>query len=116
MDLAEETAAEMSELLDELREAMPETQLVLMAPLPKGEYWPNRCTPAFRAFSETLQVLFRPKQCMTYPPQCLKIAQRAGLLWLLPLMKAGSYSRVKIFTSFPAFNCQEARLYPKIMN
>ena len=63
VDLAEETAAEMSDLLDELRETMPEAQLVLMAPLPKGEYWPNRCTPAFRVFSETLQVLFHPQQC-----------------------------------------------------
>ena len=67
MDLAEETANEMSALLYELREALPQTQLVLMAPLPKGEYWPNRCTPAFRVFSRALQVIAHPlhrRQCL----------------------------------------------------
>ena len=63
MDLAEETAAGMSELLYELREAMPQTQLVLMAPLPKGEYWPNRCTPGFRIFKDALQVLVHLPHC-----------------------------------------------------
>lgn len=55
----------MSELLYELREVMPQTQLVLMAPLPKGEYWPNRCTPAFCVFNEALQVLPHPHNVAT---------------------------------------------------
>lgn len=55
--LAEESAAEVTRLLQGLRAALSSARILLLAPLPKGEYWPNRCTPAFRAFSQALQVL-----------------------------------------------------------
>ena len=54
--LAEESAAEMTALLRALRKRLPRTQMVLLAPLPQGEFWPNRCTPAFRVFNNALQV------------------------------------------------------------
>lgn len=60
---AEENAAVMTALLRELRKALPRTRIVLLAPLPKGEYWPNRCTPAFQVFNRALQV--RACLCMT---------------------------------------------------
>ena len=60
---AEENAAVMTALLRELRKALPRTRIVLLAPLPKGEYWPNRCTPAFQIFNRALQV--RVCLCMT---------------------------------------------------
>ena len=88
LNLAEETAAEMSELLSKLREAMPQTQLVLMAPLPKGEYWPNRCTPAFRVFKEALQVLLHPHALLPerfFHRRCSESAAH----WLLRLLSQG---------------------------
>ena len=53
---AEESAAEMTALLRALRKRLPRAQIVLLAPLPKGDFWPNRCTPAFRVFNDALEV------------------------------------------------------------
>lgn len=49
----------MRELLEFVREALPATRIVVLAPLPKGDYWPNRCTPAFDLFNANLQVIPR---------------------------------------------------------
>ncbi len=54
---AEEAAASMRELLEFVRSALPATRIVVLAPLPKGDYWPNRCTPAFDLFFANLQVI-----------------------------------------------------------
>ena len=54
--LAEESAAEVTALLRGLRRRLPQTRMVLLAPLPKGDSWPNRCMPAFRVFNDALQV------------------------------------------------------------
>jgi hypothetical protein len=53
---AEESAAQMREALQFLRESLPDARIVALAPLPKGDYWPNRCTPAFDIFNANLQV------------------------------------------------------------
>ncbi|CAL8463966.1 g3501 [Coccomyxa elongata] len=54
---AEEAAAAMRELLEFVREALPATRIVALAPLPKGDYWPNRCTPAFDLFNANLRAV-----------------------------------------------------------
>ncbi|BDA49069.1 probable platelet-activating factor acetylhydrolase IB subunit beta at C-terminar half [Coccomyxa sp. Obi] len=54
---AEEAAAAMLELLEFVREALPATRIVVLVPLPKGDYWPNRCTPAFDLFNANLQAI-----------------------------------------------------------
>ena len=55
---AEEAAAKMRAVLEFVRGALPATRIVALAPLPKGDYWPNRCTPAFDIFNANLQVRF----------------------------------------------------------
>lgn len=56
MPAATEAAEEMARLVRHVREALPTARIVLQAPLPKGDYWPNRCTPAFELFNGRLQV------------------------------------------------------------
>lgn len=46
----------MGETLDYLRQALPEARIVLQAVLPKGDTWPNRCTPAIDHFNAALKV------------------------------------------------------------
>ena len=46
----------MTALLRALRKRLPRAQIVLLAPLPKGDFWPNRCTPALPVFNDALEV------------------------------------------------------------
>ena len=78
--LAEESAAEMTALLRALRKRLPRTQIVLLAPLPKGDFWPNRCTPAFRVFNDALEV---HKQSTHMSMDGGNLSRREGLMWAL---------------------------------
>ena len=63
----------MGETLDYLRQALPEARIVLQAVLPKGDTWPNRCTPAIDHFNAALQVRGG------VPPPCHGIVLQAVL-------------------------------------
>ncbi len=54
----------MGETLDYLRQALPEARVVLQAVLPKGDTWPNRCTPAIDHFNAALKVGAGNYPCM----------------------------------------------------
>ncbi len=53
---AAESAEVMAAAVAHVRQALPSARIVLQAPLPKGDFWPNRCTPAFDLFNGRLQV------------------------------------------------------------
>lgn len=53
---ANATIAQMAEAVRHVRRSLPAARLVLQGVLPKGDYWPNRCSPAIDAFNGALQV------------------------------------------------------------
>jgi hypothetical protein len=53
---ANATAAQMAAAVRHVRRCLPGARLVLQAVLPKGDYWPNRCSAAIDSFNGVLQV------------------------------------------------------------
>jgi hypothetical protein len=49
------TETRIMDMIKYLRGAYPHTHLVLMSILPKGEGWPNLCTPAIMSINRTLK-------------------------------------------------------------
>lgn len=53
---AQETAAGILEINSLLRAELPETHILSLAVLPKGEVWPNRCSDAILTVNAELEV------------------------------------------------------------
>lgn len=76
---ARESAERMRETLVFVRQALPAARVVVQALLPKGDFWPNRCTPAFDAFNTELQVCDSAKATHRYQTETTQM--RLSTAW-----------------------------------